>query len=76
MLTPERRHREQVAAQARQREVDVALVVDAGFEQDAAGADRFGIFGLQRTLLRDAAGDAEHSEPAPATTRTRFERIM
>ena len=61
-LTPERRHRDEVAAQSRHREVDVAVVVNAGFDQHAAGANRFGIFGLQRTLLREApAAVAAHS---------------
>ncbi len=48
---PERRHGREVAAQARHRKVDVAVVVDARFDEGAAGADRFRIFGLQRTLL-------------------------
>ena len=49
----EPRDREEVAAQAGHRIGHVALVVDAGLDQDATRADGFGIFGLQRTLLRE-----------------------
>ena len=54
----ERRQAQQVAGQAGGRIDDVALRIEAAFDEDVAGADRFRILGDQRPLLRAVAGAA------------------
>ena len=43
---------QQLSRKPRHRVLDAAPVVDAGFEQQAAGADRLGVFRDERPLLR------------------------
>ena len=65
----ERRHGEQVAAQSGHRQVDIALVVNAGFDQDAAGADRFGIFGLSGRCCAKAGAARTRAATKARTNR-------
>jgi hypothetical protein len=52
----ERRNPPQVAAQAGHGVLVVGGEVETAFDEEAAGADRFGVFGDERPLLRGGRG--------------------
>ena len=56
----EERHAQQIALQARCRIADIATVIEARFRENAAGADGLGIFGDERTLLREGGEWQQH----------------
>ncbi len=55
MLRPMFGSVQQIAGQPGPGKCSSLVVVEAGFDQHAAGADRLGIFGDERPLLRRAA---------------------
>src|SRR5262249_55225956 len=62
----------EIPFQSRHRILDVVRIVDSGFEEDAAGADRFRILGDQRTLLCRGNVRAKQKRDAKGNEAGRF----
>ena len=60
-LTPTSGNRSRLPSRPDAGILDVAAVVEAGLDEHPAGANRFGIFGDQRALLRESAAAADSS---------------
>ena len=67
MLTPTSGSRNRLPFEAGRRVLDVAAVVESALDEQAAGADRFRIFGDERPLLRERQDWLQQQQAQPHT---------